>query len=178
MAAAMTSWWPVTVGLAEIARGPVQRTLVADEAVRRQVARALGLSALDRLEAEVTLCPWLDGAEVVGRWSADLVQECGVTLEPVPARLEGDFQLRVVPQGSAAAPSADAEVEMELSEDDPPDVLDGDRIDIGHYVVEQLSLEIDPFPRAPGATFDPPAPEEPPSPFAVLNRLKDADPKG
>lgn len=178
MAAAVTSWWPETVGLAEVARGPVQRTLVADEAVRRRLAKAFDLSSLDRLEADVTVGPWLDGAEVESRWRADLVQTCGITLEPVPSRLEGRFTVRVVPAGSAAAPTQASEVEMQLQDDDPPDVLESDRIDIGHYVVEHLALDIDPFPRAPDAEFTQPEPEEPPSPFAVLSRLKGDAPKG
>jgi hypothetical protein len=67
---------------------------------------------------------------------------------------------------------------MSLSDEDPPDVLGSDLIDIGHYVVEHLALEIDPFPRAPGAEVAPPEPEEPPSPFAALSRLKRPDPEG
>jgi uncharacterized metal-binding protein YceD (DUF177 family) len=178
MAAAVTDLWPETVGLAEVARGPVQRRLVADEAVRRRIAKGLDLMSLDSLEAEVDVRPWLDGAEVEGRWRAALVQECVVSLEPVPAVLEGTFTLRVVPEGSPAAPRETDEVEMQMSEEDPPDVLEGDRIDVGHYVVEHLALEIDPFPRAPGAEFDAPEPEQPPSPFAVLGRLKASDQEG
>jgi len=50
-------------------------------------------------------------------------------------------------------------------------VLEGDVVDLAAYVVEHLALEIDPFPRKPGAVFTPPEPEEPPSPFAVLKGL-------
>ena len=55
----------------------------------------------------------------------------------------------------------------------PPDVLESDEIDLAHYLVEQLVLDLDPFPRKPGVEFDykPAVTEE--SPFAVLKRLKD-----
>ena len=62
---------------------------------------------------------------------------------------------------------------MGLDAPDPPDVLASDEIDLVGYLVEHLALEIDPFPRKPGAEFDykPDVAEE--SPFAVLKRLKD-----
>jgi uncharacterized metal-binding protein YceD (DUF177 family) len=51
-------------------------------------------------------------------------------------------------------------------------VLESDEIDLAHIVTEHLALEIDPFPRKPGAEFSytPDTPEE--SPFAVLKALK------
>ena len=62
---------------------------------------------------------------------------------------------------------------MDLDAPDPPDVLTSDEIDLAGYLVEHLALDIDPFPRKPGAEFDyqPDVAEE--SPFAVLKRLKD-----
>jgi hypothetical protein len=39
-------------------------------------------------------------------------------------------------------------------------------------LVEHLALDLDPFPRKPGAVFEPPPPEGPESPFAVLRVLK------
>jgi uncharacterized metal-binding protein YceD (DUF177 family) len=175
---AMTSLWPVIVPLAEVGRGPVKRELKADEATRKRLAKALDVDSLERLEATVSLKAWLDGAEIVGRWSASLTQTCVVTLDPLPAELEGDFTLRVVPEGSDAAPREGTEITLDPQEPDPPDVLESDDIDIGHYVVEHLALEIDPFPRTPGAAFEPPDLGEPESPFAVLRRLKDPPAEG
>jgi hypothetical protein len=43
---------------------------------------------------------------------------------------------------------------------------------LGAYVVEDLSLAIDPFPRKPGAAFAPPQMAAEPSPFIVLAKLK------
>jgi len=54
-------------------------------------------------------------------------------------------------------------------------VLENDSIDLAAYVVEHLSLELDPFPRKPGAVFEPPAEEGSASPFAVLRKLKGDD---
>lgn len=164
--------WSVPVRLSEVQRGAHTHRLVADEAARARIAKLLDLPSLSRLEGEVTVTPWLDGAEVAGRWSADLQQLCGVTAEPFDAAPSGDFQVRVVPPDSRAAPSPEAEVSLEPDAEDPPDVLEGELIDLGAYLVEHLALELDPFPRAPGVEWEPPEAEPEPSPFAALAKLK------
>jgi hypothetical protein len=171
--------WREVVTLSEAQRGTVRRALEADAAARGRIAKALGLDALDRLTAEMRVSPWLDGVQIDGFWRARLRQTCGVTLEPFDSELEGEIHLRALPQGSAALGGADEagrELDLDPEGEDPPDLLEGDGIDLGAYVVEDLSLAIDPFPRKPGATFE--APEQPgePSPFAVLAKLKGGAP--
>jgi uncharacterized metal-binding protein YceD (DUF177 family) len=166
--------WPKTIRLSELARGPVHLRLAPDEAARRAIARELELVGLPRLEAELQIRPWLDGAEITGRLKATVDQICSVTAEPFQQDLTGTIELRVVPAGSPHAPQEDTSEELAIEADapDPPDVLPGEVIDLSAYVVEHLALEIDPFPRKPGAEFEyaPDAPVE--SPFAVLKRLK------
>lgn len=171
--------WREVVTLSEAQRGPVRRTLEANAAARERIAQALGLDALLALQAEMRVSPWLDGAQIDGRWRARVRQICGVTLEPFESDLDGEVHLRALPQGSAALGGPDetgGELDLDPEADDPPDVLADDRIDLGAYVVEDLSLAIDPFPRKPGVEFE--APEQPgePSPFAVLAKLKGGAP--
>lgn len=173
MAAAVTSLWPNPVGMGDVARGPVRRELEADEATRRRIARSLGLQSLDSLTASVGVSAWLDGAEVKGRWSAALTQTCVVTLDPLATELSGEFVIRLVPPDSDAAPGETEEIDLDPEADDPPDIMESDVIDVGHYVVEHLALEIDPFPRKPGVEFVQPDGSEPESPFAVLRKLQD-----
>ena len=174
--------WPVVVRLGEVIRfteaAPMHRRLVADEAVRKAVAKAFNLVSLDRLEAELDVSGWFDGVRIDGRWKADIVQTCGVSLEPFATALAGEFTVHAVPEGSRHATPAEPEIEIDLDADEPPDVLDTDQIDLGGYVVEHLSLDIDPFPRKPGAVFEPPEPLPETSPFAALLKLKDVKPKG
>ncbi|HEX4182406.1 MAG TPA: YceD family protein [Caulobacteraceae bacterium] len=171
--------WPVTVRLDEISRlrpdEPLHRRLVANEIARTAIAEVLDLESLNRLEADLVLRRWFDGVSIEGRWRADIVQICGVSLEPFPTPLKGQFQVRAVPEGSALAPDPEDEVTVDPDADDPPDVLDSDVVDVGAYVVEHLALEIDPFPRKPGVAFEPPAPSPEASPFAAL---KDFKPRG
>lgn len=164
--------WSVPLRLSEVKRGGRTTTLSADEATRARIAELLDLPSLARFEGEVTVAPWLDGAEVRSRWSADLQQLCSVSAEPFDSALSGEFTVRAVPSDSHAAPSPEAEVTVDPDAEDPPDVLEGETLDLGGYLVEHLALELDPFPRAPGAEWV--APEEPPepSPFAKLAALK------
>jgi uncharacterized metal-binding protein YceD (DUF177 family) len=163
------------IRLADLARGSVSVTLEPDAETRAAIAKELGLVSLPALQGRVSARAWLDGAEISGRFTARVEQICGVTLDPFESQLDGDFLVQAVPAGSPNAPadSVGGEVEMDLDAPDPPDVLASDDIDLAGYLIEHLALEIDPFPRKPGAEFDyqPDAPEE--SPFAVLKRLKD-----
>lgn len=171
------SAWSEWIGLADLRSGPVTRLIAADRDARRALADDLGVDRLDRLEAEVSVAPWLDGAVIDARWSAVIEQTCGVTLEPFGTELAGAFSVRALPSSSPHAPKEPTrEVAVDPEAEDPPDLLDEDRVDLAGYVVEHLALEIDPFPRRPGAVFEPPAEppaeEQPPSPFAALRDLQ------
>jgi len=170
----MSQAWTTPIHLRELGRGPVQTRLEPDAAERSKAADQLGLESLPALTAELSVRPWLDGAEITGRFQAVVEQICGVTLDPFEQTLSGEIAVQVVPRGSPNAPAeARGEAEHEMDEADPPDVLEGEAIDLAALVVEHLALEIDPFPKKPGAEFDyaPGTKEE--SPFAVLRKLTD-----
>ncbi len=169
--------WPQPLALHEAAKAPVQRKLAADEESRARIAKVLGLDKLIALNADLRVAPWLDGVEISGRWTATVEQTCGVTLEPFQSELDGRLQIRAVPEGSQAlATSEDHELELDIEADDPPDALSSGEVDLGAYVVEDLSLAIDPFPRKPGAAFEAPDTGAEISPFAVLAKLKGGTP--
>lgn len=163
--------WTVPVRIAEIGRG-LTRRLDADAPTRARIARALDLQALDRLEAEVSVAPAVQGFEARGTLHAHVTQTCGVTLEPLPAELSTDFAVRFVEAGEAEPVEPGREVVVALEDEDPPDEIEGGVVDLGAYVVEHLALALDPFPRKPGAVFEAPEQAAEPSPFAALARLK------
>jgi hypothetical protein len=164
--------WDAPLKLHELSRGPVRLTLEPDAEQRAAIARRLGLKGLPSLKAEVTVKPWLDGAELSGKIDAVVEQVCGVSLDPFEQLLRGEIDVRVVPAGSPPAAASDGgELALDPDAPDAPDVLEGDAIDVAGYVIEHLALEVDPFPRKPGATFDYDAPEEETSPFAALKKL-------
>jgi uncharacterized metal-binding protein YceD (DUF177 family) len=171
--AAVSYSWNRPIRLHEIARAPISLSLAPDAAERARIAHDLGLESLPALTAEVAVRPWLDGAEVKGRFQARVEQLCSVSLEPFEQDLAGEFEVRAVPAGSPNLPGDSAhELELDMEAPDPPDVLEGDAVDVAAYVVEHLALEIDPFPRKPGAEFDYQPPDQEESPFAVLKNLK------
>lgn len=173
----MSADWRKTLRLHELARGPVRLHLEPDAAERAAIAVHVGLESLPSLTAEVTVKPWLDGAEIAGRFEATVEQVCSVTLDPFEQRIEGEIAVRAVPAGSPnASEPQTGELELDLDAPDPPDVLDGDAIDVAAYVVEHLSLAIDPFPRKPGAEFEFQPEQETEGPFAALARLKEPKP--
>lgn len=165
--------WAVSVGLGEFLDTPKTLEITADAQICGQIAKRFNLVAVNAVTARLTLKRWFDGGEIEARWSANLTQTCGVTLEDFQTDLNGQFQVRVVPEGSVHAPDPNiVEIAIDLDADDPPDVLSGRTLNLAHYVLEDLSLSIDPFPRKPGAVFVAPEPAEEASPFAVLRQLK------
>jgi len=168
--------WSVPIRVEAVGAG-LTRQLVAEEAVRARIARALNLAGLDSLEAAVEVRPVLDTHyEIRGRFTAAVVYTCGVTLDAFPAEVRGEFDVRATTD--PAAVSYDDSGEITLETQDPPDLIENGVIDLGAYVVEQLALELDPFPRKPGVEFENPAQEAEPSPFAKLAALKLDEPKG
>lgn len=157
------------VRLHQIGSG-VKRTLTPDAATRARIARALDLASLDAVEAEVNLVPTAAGWTLSGHVRAELAQTCGITLEPLPLTIDEAFSVQL------AEPVDEESDEIIITlEDESPDVVEDGQIDLGQYVVEQLALHLDPFPRKPGAEFvQPPEPTEI-SPFAVLKQLRPSD---
>ena len=124
-------------------------TIEADAAQRAALAQAHGLLGVERFVAELDIAAWKrGGVRITGQVVADVVQECIVTLEPLPARIEEAVAGTFLPEGSRlAVPTYSAEG------DDAPEVFSGDTVDVGQLAEEFFSLGIDPYPRKPGAAL-------------------------
>lgn len=131
-----------------LGEGARHMALEADEGERKALARRFGLVGIGRLAAEAALTR--DGSEIlaVGTLRANVVQSCVATGEPVPAKVEAPFRIVFRPHPDANA----AAEELELDESELDVVFyDGGAIDLGEAVAETLLLNLDPYPRAPGA---------------------------
>ena len=164
--------WRVPIAVEEIPETGQHLDLAADAATRDEIARMAGLRDLPRLEANFDLTrESAGGVRVAGRVSASVGQTCVVTLEPLANNIEEDVDLLFMPQAGAAEPAADGEggeEEAGAKWNDPEPLVDG-VVDLGALATEFLLLGIDPYPRKPGAVFEPPADgaaEE--GPFAAL----------
>jgi len=129
----------------EIEAGPEERAALA--------AR-FGLLSLDHLSATGVLHVFDDGhaARLEARITADVVQTCVVTLEPVASHIEEDFAIPYTRRGMAGTKGAAArEVQIQLEEEEEPEPITDDGIDVGEAVAQCLGLALDLYPRAADA---------------------------
>lgn len=164
-----------TVGVATIGAAEKAERIEVSEEERKALAAALGLVDVSALSAEVRLKR--DRYRVIhvdGRLTAEVVQDCVVSLEPVRQTIDEPINLRFV-EGELDAKSRASAVDIEPTEDDPPEIVHGPMLDLGPVVVEHFILAVDPFPRAPGAELPAKPLGEPEdsddSPFSVLGAL-------
>jgi uncharacterized metal-binding protein YceD (DUF177 family) len=144
--------------------------ITATDTERKALARRFNLVAVDRFAADVRISREAQGGiRLKAAIEADIVQECVVTLEPFASRVADDFTLLY--RRRAARQSEVLDVD-----EDEFEPLEGDAIDIGEAVAQQLSLALDPFPRSPGVGFSEATQAEAatsarPHPFAELAKL-------
>jgi uncharacterized metal-binding protein YceD (DUF177 family) len=153
----------------DVARVPKlgsHENLVASTAECTALARRLNVPVIHSLKAKLHVKPWRGGGlHVKGTLVAELDRESVVSLEAFLTTEE-----LVVERFYLAAPKGE---DLETDEDIDP-IQDG-LIDLGELVAETLALDMDPYPRKPGESFQGPAvdetPLEPekPNPFNVLS---------
>lgn len=141
------------------------------------VAKRLGLIAINALNGEIRVTPAM-GRQIVaeGTVRAEIVQTCVVTGEPLATQLEFPLSRRYAED---ARPFAGLDDEDEITDpnDDGPDPIENNQIDIGEAVVEELALQIPLYPRTPGAHYEDSSAgeneaERRENPFAALEALK------
>jgi uncharacterized metal-binding protein YceD (DUF177 family) len=145
----------------------------AGEEERAGLARRFALIGIARLAADVALTRGGGEIALSGTLSAAVTQACVATGEPVEAVVETRFDIRFTPP-----PEGESGNEVELDESALDVVFyDGSAIDVGEAVAETLALNLDPYPRAPGAGQALKAAgvksEEEAGPFGALAGLRD-----
>lgn len=135
------------------------------------VARQLGLPAIRSLGARYRLVGRHEGVRLTGRITAEIAQICVVSLDEFETRMSEDVELDFIEARSGRDQDRDDEAVIELDTDEPDEIVDG-RVDLGTVTAEFLALGLDPYPKKPGAAFEPPEPDDAGSPFARLAELK------
>jgi hypothetical protein len=171
--------WQVPVALDDVAEAGQHFDLAADQDVRAAIAKVVGLRDLPRLKAKFDVTRrGATGLHVAGHVSATVGQNCVVTLEPLTNEVDEDIDLEFAPPrpvlrkgpGEEAAEDVKKPSSAEVWKE--PEPLVGGGVDLGALAVEFLILGLDPYPRKPGAVFQPPQDlkrEE--GPFAALANL-------
>jgi hypothetical protein len=163
--------WQVPVARDDIEETGQHFALAANAEERAAVARMAGLRDLSRLQADFDVTRQGAGLHVSGRVSATVGQNCVVTLEPLVNEVEEQVDLLFMPPPPSPEDLGDVVHNDEPAEAkwDEPEPLIGGVVDLGAIATEFLILGLDPYPRKPGAIFEPPqerGPDE--SPFAAL----------
>jgi len=149
-------------------------TIEATPAEREALASFLELPAVAALTATLTLEPQgRDGARVTGSVHGECTRTCVVSLDPFQATMDEAVDVRFAPEArtDSRSPAHRETRAASLEEEDEPDPLIDGKIDIGALAAEFFALGLDPYPRKPGVTFDPPPePHDEENPFAALRR--------
>ena len=170
--------WSAVVRLDEVPEQGRHIELEASPEVRAALAQPVGVDAVEQLTARFDLArKGRDGLHVSGSVHARLRQTCVVTLEPVINAIEEEIEVDYAPPAElkkAAEPLDPEASDAAQSSPDEPEPLIGNSIDLGQLATEFLTLGVDPYPRKPDASFEPPKQKEDPAahPFAALDALR------
>ena len=126
---------------------------------REALAALYRLPSIEALSAELTLeRSAQDEVRVRGVVHGRLTQICVVSLEPFPAVVNEEVDVRfaeLADDVAARRPSSEPQTFSIDDEDEPDPIIEG-RIDLGALAAEFFALGLDPYPRKPGAEFESP----------------------
>ena len=168
-----------TIRVDAIPREGLETRVEAEAAERAALAAFNGLPAIAAFAASFRLQHGGGGTVIVhGELEAEVTETCVVTLEPFESSIFAPIDLRFAPPSERPAQRGGAAGEAEevtIGEEDEPDPIIDGAIDLGAVASEFLTLNLDPYPRKPGVSFEPPASgEDKPaaSPFSALAARK------
>jgi len=176
--------WSVPVTVAQIPDTGLHREFEADRAEREAMAEVAGLRDILLASASLDLMLKRGGrVHVTGRVRARIGQTCVVTLDPIENDIDEDIDLMFAPpeQISQLADLVEEAAESDTEIPDPPEPIVNGVIDLGRLATDALFLAVDPYPRKPGAVFEPhvQAADAEDHPFAALKALRsDSKPLG
>jgi uncharacterized metal-binding protein YceD (DUF177 family) len=159
--------------LSDLSEGGTEVTVTANPEQRAELAKWADVSAVSDFHALVTLRR-ISGNRFAfdATLSADIVQACVVTLEPVRSHLTLEISrvLHLINLPLNAKISAQ-EISPGLEEDQ--EEIQDTRYNIAAPLLEEFALAIDPYPRCPGVAFEPePDGDTTKGPFEALKSLK------
>jgi uncharacterized metal-binding protein YceD (DUF177 family) len=148
---------------------PGQRDHVAFEANPREcaaIAKRLKLISMSTFTVDIYVLRELSGdVSIFGDIAAEVEQACVVTLEPVRDSVEASIMQRFTARDD----------DEEAEDEDPVEPIIEDRIEVGEVLLQNLSLALNPYPRAPNVEFETvdESVGEPTGPFAALVQLRE-----
>lgn len=150
--------------------------IVATAEEREKLAERFSLLEIGDLRARTRLT-WLNGRRGLRLWahlSAQVTQSCVVSLEPVEETVDDEVEIdfELVRDGAT-----EREIVVTTAKEAEP--LEGDTLDIGEVISEELALSLNPYPRHADCDVEgapePESAEERPRPFEKLARIRRGD---
>ncbi len=133
-------------------------TLSADRAGLLFLRENTEAEEVVNFEAELVFKPWkMNGAWLKGTIRTELVQICVNTLEPIDVLVEFEVSRSFLPASDPLFGNqsiVDGELVIDPEADELPDYLEGTSINVWDVVLEELNLQIDPFPRLADSELD------------------------
>lgn len=157
---------------------PREENVTATPAECEALAKRLELRELESLSADLTIRRVSGGSvlRIAGRIKAEVVQSCVVSLQDVPASVDAAFET-FFRQDAGGDHLQAKELSFTAEDEDAPEMIENGVIDLGELVTQYLSLNLEPYPRAPGVSLaaqlaNLEGVEEKRNPFAVLASLQ------
>jgi hypothetical protein len=148
--------------VARVPQGGCTEALDATPEECAALARRMGVETLRSYSGKLHVQPWRGGGlHVTGTMTADLDRTSVISLKTFATTQVIAIDRYFVPPGAASSGEDDA------------DPIEAGLVDLGEVAAEALALDLDPYPRQPGESFDPPREVAPDSssPFANLSKL-------
>jgi uncharacterized metal-binding protein YceD (DUF177 family) len=130
----------------------------------KALASRFGIPSISFVKAHLVAVPWRGGGlKVTGKIETELEQVSVISLEKFTSKPKFEVERYYLPP----------KILVDAVEDDADPIENGE-VDLGELVAETIGLELDPYPRKPGETYDNPefdsdkADNKPPSPFAKM----------
>lgn len=166
---------PISViyDLADLSDGGAEISISATEEQRANLAEWAGVDSVESFEGHIDLRrKSATRFAYEATLTANIEQSCVVTLEPVHGQLSLNvsraLHLTKLPPGAEVTAR-----ELSATADEGQEEIQDSHYDLAGPLLEEFSLAIDPYPRAPGVVFKAPNDKDPAeSPFAVLKTLK------
>jgi uncharacterized metal-binding protein YceD (DUF177 family) len=168
------------VSIADIPDKGVRRRLEATDDERQALASRLGVVSVARLDALIEAKPWRrDGFRVTGTFEIEVEQTCIVSQESMTSVIAEEIDLHLQRDDEKANEHTELKAGnliVDPLDEDEPEVLHGQLIDLGEIVAEHAVLAIDPYPRIDDVESTPIVhysdAEEATGPFAALAAIK------
>lgn len=157
--------WEYIIAADEAGVDITELKLSPNEEERAKIAELIGLVGLKSLDVDLKLKRQQGGlvVKISGDYTARVVQECVVSLEPVENDVKDSFDAWYADPDQAISfnkalkkrdmEKLHGEVPIVDEKDDPEPIIDGE-IDLGDVVTQFLSLALDPYPHKEGVQYE------------------------